>query len=78
MYNVLFVRQSIALGRKLWNIVDTRIIDGLGPNGAAWLSGRLAVATGKLQTGYVYHYAFATLLGLFAFVSWLFYSVWVG
>jgi NADH-quinone oxidoreductase subunit L len=78
VYNFAFVRGAIALGRGLWRLVDTRIIDGLGPNGVAWVSARLAGATTRLQTGYVYHYAFAMILGLVAVTSWLFYMVWVG
>lgn len=78
LYDLLFVRRALSAGRGLWKFVDTRIIDGLGPNGVAWLSARLANVTTRLQTGYVYHYAFATILGLLAALTWLFYTVWVG
>lgn len=78
LYNFLFVRRALDAGRSLWRFFDMRIIDGLGPNGVAWLSARLAGVTTRLQTGYMYHYAFATILGLLAALSWLFYTVWVG
>ena len=78
LYDFLFVRRAIAWGRALWRYIDIRIIDGLGPNGVAWLSARMASYTTRMQTGYVYHYAFATILGLLAALSWLFYTVWVG
>jgi NADH-quinone oxidoreductase subunit L len=77
LYNFLFVRTAIEWGRGLWKGVDARIIDDLGPNGVAWVSARLATVTARLQTGYVYHYAFATILGFVAGLSWLFYMFWV-
>lgn len=77
LYHVLFVRTAVEWGRGLWKGVDVRIIDDLGPNGVAWVSARLARVTTQLQTGYVYHYAFATILGFVAGLSWLFYTVWV-
>ncbi|MCH2548170.1 MAG: NADH-quinone oxidoreductase subunit L, partial [Alphaproteobacteria bacterium] len=59
MYDFLFVRGAKALGRHFWKFWDVRVIDGLGPNGAAWMSGRLAAFASRVQTGYLYHYAFA-------------------
>lgn len=70
LYDYVFVRGAKALGRHLWKFWDVRIIDGLGPNGAAWVSARLAGFASRLQTGYLYHYAFAMLLGVFALLSW--------
>ena len=52
------------LGRFLWKEGDGRVIDGLGPDG---VSARGVV---RIQTGYVYHYAFAMLIGVAAFVTW--------
>jgi len=73
LYNFLFIKQSIAFGRSLWKTVDVKIVDGLGPNGVAFVSRVLAKRTGALQTGYLYHYAFAMLLGLLVLISWLVY-----
>ncbi|TDX60083.1 NADH dehydrogenase subunit L [Methylosinus sp. sav-2] len=70
LYDAIFVRPAFALGRLLWKGGDGRIIDGLGPDGIAARvvdGARLAV---KLQTGYVYHYAFAMLIGVAAVVTW--------
>ncbi|ATQ67373.1 MULTISPECIES: NADH-quinone oxidoreductase subunit L [Methylosinus] len=70
LYDAIFVRPAFALGRLLWKGGDGRIIDGLGPDGIAARvvdGARLAV---RLQTGYVYHYAFAMLIGVAAFVTW--------
>jgi NADH-quinone oxidoreductase subunit L len=71
LYDFVFVRGAKALGRHFWKFWDVRIIDGLGPNGAAWVSARLAAFASRLQTGYLYHYAFAMLLGVVALLSWV-------
>src|SRR6476661_3639423 len=64
LYDWLFVRPAFWIGRVLWKGGDGKIIDGLGPDGVAsrvlWTTGRVV----KLQTGYVYHYAFAMLIGV--------------
>ncbi|RBP09103.1 NADH dehydrogenase subunit L [Roseiarcus fermentans] len=70
LYDFLFVRPAFAIGRALWKGGDGAIIDGLGPDG---LSARvLDVTRGavKLQSGFVYQYAFAMLLGAAAFATW--------
>jgi len=59
----------------LWRMFDTRVIDGLGPNGVAALSRVIAGRTSKLQTGYLYTYAFAMLTGMLVLISWLVYVV---
>jgi NADH-quinone oxidoreductase subunit L len=64
------VRPAIYLGRFLWRRGDGWLIDGLGPDG---VSARvLDVTRGivRLQSGYVYHYAFAMLLGVAALITW--------
>jgi NADH-quinone oxidoreductase subunit L len=78
VYGFVFVRGAKALGRHFWKFWDVRVVDGLGPNGAAWMSARLAVLTSRLQTGYLYHYAFAMLLGVVALLSWVVLSGVVG
>jgi NADH-quinone oxidoreductase subunit L len=70
LYDFLFVKPAFAIGRLFWKGGDGRIIDGLGPDGIAARvadGARLAV---RLQTGYVYHYAFAMLIGVAAVVTW--------
>lgn len=71
LYNFLFVRPALALGRILWKDGDGKIIDGMGPNG---VSARVVDVTNrvvKLQSGYLYHYAFAMLIGVAALVTWM-------
>jgi len=62
---------SRALGRLLWRGGDVVIIDGAAVNGSARLVGWLANAVRAVQSGYLYHYAFATIIGLSALLAWL-------
>ncbi|AZO02209.1 MULTISPECIES: NADH-quinone oxidoreductase subunit L [unclassified Mesorhizobium] len=71
LYDFLFVQPAKRLGRFLWKTGDGTIIDGLGPDG---VSARVVDVTNrvvKLQTGYLYHYAFAMLIGVAALVTWM-------
>ncbi|WP_186417530.1 NADH-quinone oxidoreductase subunit L [Bosea sp. CS1GBMeth4] len=70
IYDFLFVRPAKWLGRFLWKKGDGLVIDGLGPDG---VSARVVDVTNRvvrLQTGYVYHYAFAMLIGVAGLVTW--------
>jgi NADH-quinone oxidoreductase subunit L len=71
LYDFLFVNPAKRIGTFLWKTGDGRIIDGLGPDG---ISARVIDMTDrvvKLQTGYLYHYAFAMLIGVAALVTWM-------
>ena len=70
LYDWVFVRSAFALGDGFWKSGDGLLIDGLGPNGVASLTRDLAQQASRLQTGYVYHYAFVMLIGVAAFVTW--------
>ena len=70
LYDWLFVRTAFVLGNGLWRSGDGAVIDGLGPNGVAAVTRDLAQQASRLQTGYLYHYAFAMMIGLVAFVTW--------
>ncbi|HWE76855.1 MAG TPA: NADH-quinone oxidoreductase subunit L [Stellaceae bacterium] len=70
IYDFLIVRPAMALGHGLWKKGDGALIDGLGPDGLASTTRRLSVGAGRLQTGYLYHYAFAMLIGVVVLVSW--------
>jgi NADH-quinone oxidoreductase subunit L len=74
LYDFLFVRPAIRLGRFLWKVGDGRIIDGLGPDGIAARVLDATRAAVRLQSGYVYHYAFAMLVGVAALVTWFLFS----
>ena len=60
-----------SLGRGLWKRGDENVIDGWLVNGSASAVGRLAGFIRHLQTGYLYHYAFAMVIGLSALLAWL-------
>ncbi len=74
LYDFVFVRPAKAIGRFFWNFGDGKVIDGLGPNGIAGRVLVLARRASQLQSGYMYHYAFAMLLGVAAFVSYFFFA----
>jgi NADH-quinone oxidoreductase subunit L len=75
LYDLIFVRPALWLGRLLWKGGDGYVIDGMGPDG---VSARVLDVTRnvmRLQTGYLYHYAFAMLIGIAAFITWfMFYG----
>ncbi len=76
LYDWLLVRPAFRLGRFLWKVGDGTIIDGLGPDGVAarvlWAAGRMV----RLQTGFVYHYAFAMLIGVALIITcFMFYDI---
>ena len=75
LYEAIFVRGARILGDLFWKGGDQKIIDGLGPDGVSALSVQVGKGAGKLQSGYVYHYAFVMLLGVaglltYALVAW--------
>ena len=70
LYDRIFVRGSFALGYGLWKSGDGKVIDGLGPDGVAAVTRDLAREASRLQTGYVYHYAFVMLIGVVALATW--------
>jgi NADH-quinone oxidoreductase subunit L len=76
LYDRIFVRPMAWIARVLWKVGDGMIIDGLGPDG---ISARVADITKRvvrLQTGFVYHYAFVMLIGIVVFVSYFAYQNW--
>ena len=70
LYDALFVRTAHRLGYGLWKQGDGAVIDGVGPDGVAAAARNLAARASRLQTGYLYHYAFAMLAAVAALVTW--------
>ena len=75
LYDATFVRAAKFLGDLFWKGGDQKLIDGLGPDGISALSLRVGKGAGRLQSGFLYHYAFVMLLGVaailtFALVYW--------
>jgi NADH-quinone oxidoreductase subunit L len=69
LYDAIFVRPAKYLGHALWKDGDGSLIDGLGPDGVASVARNLAQRSSRLQSGYVYHYAFAMLIGVAGLVT---------
>ncbi|MEI7574415.1 MAG: NADH-quinone oxidoreductase subunit L [Methylotenera sp.] len=65
----VFAAGSRFIGNKLWQIGDVSIIDGAMVNGTANLIGRISAVVRKLQTGLIYHYAFAMIIGVFLMLT---------
>jgi NADH-quinone oxidoreductase subunit L len=65
----VFAAGSVFIGNKLWQIGDVKIIDGTLVNGTANLIGKLSGIVRKLQTGLIYHYAFAMIIGVFLMLT---------
>jgi NADH-quinone oxidoreductase subunit L len=73
LYDALFVRPSMWLGRLLWKKGDEGTIDRFGPHGAAYAVGLGNKVTARIQSGYVTSYALVMLLGLIAAATWAFW-----
>jgi NADH-quinone oxidoreductase subunit L len=71
IYDFLFVRPTMRVGRFLWKQGDGRIIDGLGPDGVSARVLDVTRSVVKLQSGYLYHYAFAMLIGVALLITYM-------
>ncbi len=65
----VFARGARALGRWCWRIGDVKIIDGLAVNGTARVVGWTALVVRRIQSGYVYHYAFVMIAALVVIIT---------
>jgi NADH-quinone oxidoreductase subunit L len=74
IYDFLFVRPALWLGRLFWKGGDGFIIDGLGPDGVSTRVLDVTRNVVRLQTGYLYHYAFAMLIGVAGLVTWFMFA----
>jgi NADH-quinone oxidoreductase subunit L len=73
LYDRIFIRPAMWLGRLFWHRGDEKTIDRFGPHGAAVAVGFGNRVTARLQSGYLYSYAFVMLLGLVGAASW---AIW--
>ncbi len=69
VYANIFAAGGRGLGTGLWKVGDVALIDGLMVNGSARAVGLLSGIVRHLQSGYLYHYAFAMIIGLLALFS---------
>jgi NADH-quinone oxidoreductase subunit L len=74
VYDAFLVRPTIWLGRLLWKRGDGWLIDGFGPDGVSRWVLDVTRNVVRLQTGYMYHYAFAMLIGVAGFVTWFMFA----
>ncbi len=69
----VFANGAVILGKKLWKGVDAGLIDGVIVNGGANLIASFAGKLRQIQSGYIYHYAFAMMIGLVLLIA---YAIW--
>jgi NADH-quinone oxidoreductase subunit L len=69
IYDFILVKPALAIGRFLWKDGDGKTIDGVGPDGISAFVAAGARRIVKLQSGYLYHYAFAMLIGIALLVT---------
>jgi len=72
LYDLIFVRPAKWLGHVFWKRGDGDIIDRFGPDGVSSLAAKIGRRASALQSGYVYHYAFAMMIGVVALITWYF------
>jgi len=72
LYQALFINRTLRIGNGLWRKADAGLIDGWLVNGSARLMGALAARVRVWQSGYLFHYAFAMIIGLIGIIA-----IWV-
>jgi NADH-quinone oxidoreductase subunit L len=70
----IFAKGALLIGGGLWKQGDQRVIDGFVVNGSAHLVGKFSGVIRHLQSGYLYHYAFAMIVGLIGLMAWILYT----
>src|SRR6516164_9640257 len=75
LYDLVFVNPTKAIGRFLWKYGDGWLIDGFGPDGVSARVLDITRNVVKIQTGYLYHYAFAMLIGAAGLITWFMFGL---
>jgi NADH-quinone oxidoreductase subunit L len=75
LYDLIFVGPVKAIGRFLWKKGDGWLIDGFGPDGVSARVLDITRNVVKIQTGYLYHYAFAMLIGVAGLITWFMFNM---
>jgi len=75
LYDLIFVRPTKWVGRFLWKFGDGYVIDGFGPDGVSARVLDITRNVVRLQTGYLYHYAFAMLIGVAGLITYFIFGV---
>jgi len=71
LYDVIFVKSSKKFGLFLWKFFDVKLIDGFGPDGISIFIKKCSLKAKKIQSGYIYQYAFIMLLAFSALLTFL-------
>ena len=74
LYWNFLTKPAMWLGRFLWKKGDGALIDGLGPDGVSARVVDITQGAVRLQTGYLYHYAFAMMIGVAALITWFMFG----
>jgi NADH-quinone oxidoreductase subunit L len=75
LYDLIFVRPAKWIGYTLWKKGDGWLIDGFGPDGVSARVLDITRNVVKIQTGYLYHYAFAMLIGAAGLITWFMFGM---
>jgi NADH-quinone oxidoreductase subunit L len=75
LYDLIFVRPAKWIGYTLWKKGDGWLIDGFGPDGVSARVLDITRNVVKIQTGYLYHYAFAMLIGAAGLITWFMFGL---
>ncbi len=75
LYDIIFLRPAKWLGTVLWKKGDGFVIDGFGPNGVAARVLDVTRGVVRIQTGYLYHYAFVMLIGAAGLITWFMFGL---
>jgi NADH-quinone oxidoreductase subunit L len=70
----VFAKGARVLGAGLWKGADQGLIDGLVVNGSTRVVAWFSATVRQVQSGYLYHYAFAMILGLIGLIGWILYT----
>jgi len=73
LYDIIFVKPAVRFGAFLWQRGDRDTIDGFGPDGLSAMVMRISGYAARIQSGFVFHYAFAMLIGVVVLVSWYYF-----
>ena len=69
---------SVGLGTKFWKWIDAGLIDGWLVNGSAKTVAAISGQVRKIQSGYLYHYVLVMVIGLLAFLAWIYWRALAG
>lgn len=73
IYINYFTAGSVGLGKRFWKWIDAGLIDGWIVNGSAKTIAAISGQVRKIQSGYLYHYVFVMVIGLLAFLAWVYW-----